>query len=317
MRRRLVGTGLALSVAVALLGGGAQGARAAATRSYTAGRFALSLGGVLCGFVRLGKGTQAASFNMGTHNVMRKHVEGIKIPDISLITDFSLNRALYRWISDSWQGRYERKDGAIIAYDYNLKAVTERAFFHALLGETVIPACDGSSKDPAYMTVVLDPEYTKEKALQGGIPAPHLPLPQKTWLPSNFRLEIQGLDCRRVSKIDSFTVKQSIRARSAGPERGVVLQPGKALFPKIGVTLADSSSTSWLQWQKLVAARKPALKNGSLIFLAQDLRTELARIDFFGLRLVSLTHLPLAGGPRRVRYFKAELQCQRMTFHCP
>lgn len=33
---------------------------------------------------------------------------------------------------------------------------------------------------------------------------------QKKWLPANFRLKIDGIDDARVSKIDSFTIKQSV-----------------------------------------------------------------------------------------------------------
>ena len=57
---------------------------------------------------------------------------------------------------------------------------------------------------------------------------------QKQFLPSNFRLEIDGLDCTKVSKIDSFTVKQPIQTDDIGDKRDYKKEPGKLEFPNLG-----------------------------------------------------------------------------------
>ena len=59
-----------------------------------------------------------------------------------------MSKDLYDWINASWSGSYVRKNGAVVAMDQKLVAVSQREFFNALITETTMPALDGSSKEP-------------------------------------------------------------------------------------------------------------------------------------------------------------------------
>src|SRR4030095_9828169 len=129
-----------------------------------------------------------------------------------------MSKDVYDCINASWSGNYQRKDGAIVAADHQLTAVSQREFFNALITETTIPALDGASKDPAYLTLKFAPEYTPITKASGKVTGESTKK-QKLWLPSNFRLAIDGLDCTKVRGVDSFTVKQSVVTDDIGDVR--------------------------------------------------------------------------------------------------
>ena len=59
-------------------------------------------------------------------------------------------------------------------------------------------------KAPASFTLKCAPEYTRTGKVSGGV-APIAKAEQKVWLPSNLRVTIDGLDCTKVSAVESFT----------------------------------------------------------------------------------------------------------------
>src|SRR5258706_3586664 len=117
-----------------------------------------------------------------------------------------MSRAFYQWIRESWDQRSPRKNGAVIAGDYDYKEHSRLEFSNGLITEVGFPACDGASKDAAKMTVKLGPELIRIVA-GSGKPLPGAKV-QKKWLPANFRLEIAGLDCSKVNKVEAITIKQ-------------------------------------------------------------------------------------------------------------
>ena len=78
------------------------------------------------------------------------------------------------------------------------------------LRTVTIPALDGASKDPAYLTIQLTGGGVSSN---GDVPfkmAGINRIKQKAWLPSNFRLSIGGADTSRTGRIDAITIKQSL-----------------------------------------------------------------------------------------------------------
>jgi hypothetical protein len=95
---------------------------------------------------------------------------------------------------------------------------------------------------------------------------------EKTWIPSVFKLTIEGLDCSKVSKIDPFTVKQKVVVDEIGDEREIVKAPSRVVFPNLRMTLPESGAQSWLDWhedfvikgkqRRLAGTRRPAFVPG-------------------------------------------------------
>jgi hypothetical protein len=220
-------------------------------RSFTAASFGLVLDGAHCGFVRSAEGGEAAADVIAelasADRFIHKHLGSLKYEDIILQIDLSMAPEVYAWIADSWNGAFERKNGAIVVYDAEFKARSQLEFFNALVVETAIPAMDGSSKDACFMTLKLAPEYTRISIRSDKAATQIDMVKQKQWLPSNFRLDIDGLDCSKVSQIDSFAIRQS-RVDPIGERRDNELEPTSLEFPNLRIALAESGAQSWIDW---------------------------------------------------------------------
>jgi len=158
-----------------------------------------------------------------------------------------MGQPIYDWITASWAKNYQRKDGAIIATDFNYGKKARREFHQALISEVTVPKLDAASKEPGYLDVTLTTEETDTKGDAGTI-QPAANAKQKLWTTANFRLEIDGVDCTKVNKIDSFTVKQQIIEFQEGQERIPIKVPGKLEFPNLVITFNAASGPSWLSW---------------------------------------------------------------------
>src|SRR5882724_2013853 len=98
------------------------------------------------------------------------------------------------------------------------------------------------------MTVKLAPETVRTKKAAGQATLPPVKAAQEMWLASNFRLEIAGLDCSKVSAIDPFTVRQAGVANPVGEVRDVLKEPANVEFPNLAITLAESAAATWMAW---------------------------------------------------------------------
>jgi hypothetical protein len=169
------------------------------------------------------------------------------------------------------------------------------------------------------MTLKLAPEYTRTKKASGKVQQP-TQVEQKRWLPSNFRLEIDGLDCTRVNKIDSFTLKQSVISSPIGENRDYEREPATVEVPNLVITFAATSADSWQKWFDDFVINGNAFddkeKSGKLTFLTPDLKSELGFVNFFHLGIFKLDDDASEDATGNViQRFKAELYCERMEFH--
>ena len=301
-------------------------------RSYAAGNFFLNLEGVKTGFIKSTEGgsatAQVIEEKPAPGGFAKKHIGNLKYEEITLQLGFSNERSLYDWIAASWKMNYQRKNGSIVAADFRHRPKSERQFFNALITELTVPACDASEMDPGFLTLKLAPELTRAVAPAGSLPSPP---PARAWRPANFRLIIDGLDTSRVSKIDSFTVKQQIVENAVGSERDYGKEPGKLEFPNLKITFAESSAQTWLDWLEDFVVKGNAgddkERGGTLEFLSPNQGTVLARIRFFNMGIVSVgpakaVRNPCNSGcpadPEDVRdafgKMQAELYVERMEF---
>jgi hypothetical protein len=191
-----------------------------------------------------------------------------------------------------------------------------------LITEVGFPAMDAAANDPCYLTLTFAPEYTRHKPAGTATPSP-VTTPPDAWLPSNFRLEIDGLDCSRVIRIDAFTVKQKTVGDSIGDPRDQLKEPGQIEFPNLAITMAETAVPTWLDWFEsfVVKGRNDETqeKRGALVFLSPNRLTELGRVTFYNLgifRMAPAMAEPTADQRPRMT---ADLYCERMEYsmHMP
>src|SRR5713226_5524921 len=275
-------------------------------RAYTAGKYALEVGRISAGWIQKFSGGSATA--------------GVKYEDIVLEVGTGMSKGFYEWIKAAWDGKSVRQDGAVIVTDYDFKEQSRKTFHLALITETVLPALDAASKDAAKMTVKLTPESVrtttgsgKQTSTSGGNAQA-----QKKWLPSNFKLEIPGLDCTRVNKIGELVVKQKVVENPVGELRDYEKEPAHAEFGNLTVTMAESLADSWYKWFEDFVIKgncgQDQEKSGSLIYLASDMKTELLRVSLSNLGIFKLAEEHVEAGSEGIRRVKAELYVERMQF---
>src|SRR5262245_18973763 len=228
-----------------------------------------------------------------------KHLGSVGVEDISLEVGAAMSNALFDWIAASWQGQEVLKDGAVLSVSYALAIVAVREFQHTRIGATTIPALDVASTSPGRLSLLLSPGASALHAGSGKLePAK---LRQKLWLASTFRLDIDGIDCTKVSRIAEFTV--------AGPV------DGKVDFPDLEVTLAATADDTWRAWFEdfVVNGNNSDAheRAGKITFLLPNLQTPLATVKLEGLGIFRLS--TESGGPAQVPRTTAGLYCERMS----
>jgi hypothetical protein len=169
-----------------------------------------------------------------------------------------------------------------------------------------MPKLDASSKDSALMTIKFAPETTQRQKPTGEtLKACGSGTAQKKWLAANFRFSIDGLDCKKVNKVEGFTLQQ-IAAPGAHPRLEV---------PDLAVTLPEADAESFFAWHEdFVINGNAGEKNGTLEYLAPNLGQTLFTIQFENLGIFSLA--PEKGQPNSdtIRRVTAEMYCEAISF---
>lgn len=224
-----------------------------AERGYAASRFAFIIGGTNAGWVQSVEGGGA------TADVVNERALGRVFAGGSVTVRVPLGQAVLDWVADFVAGRATRKNGAIAVADANLEIHALHEFDGALLTEIGFPACDGSSKDPAYMTLKFAPEYTRYKKASGKLAAADSDA--IVGAPS-YALALGGLDALSVSNCDALTIAAK--------------EPGKLEVPNLKMTFSEHAVAALAGWhsQFVIEGQNGTdqEKTGALEFLAPTRR---------------------------------------------
>lgn len=249
-----------------------------------------------------------------------KHINNPTIEAITVSVPLSLSNSFMDWVKKSWNGQVERRSGSIISYDHDFKPVHELSFTNALVLETVFPTLDGQSKEPGYITIKFQPETATHVTSPSGSKIPVVsPTIQTQWSPANFRLDVDGLDTKRVAKIDSLTIKQNVKPFTVGPEWMYQIEPTTLEYPNITFYISEFSAKPFYDWHNQfvqTGANDPSNeKTGAIVFLDNSLQKELLTIDLFALGCVNiLPDKADAAGGDGIRRVKVEMYCEEMKF---
>jgi hypothetical protein len=290
---------------------------ATAGRSYAASSFGLTLDGVQLGAVRSVEGGSATAVVVSEKVGSKKHLGGVKYENISVATGLD-SKPLNDWIAATMKGSSQRKNGSILEADFDRKVRSERDFFNALIAGVTFPTLDASSKDLAFLTVQIAPEYTRVKDGSGATMGGAIDAKQKRWSPSSFRFEMDGLDGGKVSRIESFTVGQEAEESPVGEGRDYEKAPAQLNFPNLKIRLAAAGAQTWEAWHDDFVMKGNAgddrEKNGAIVYLDQATREELGRVNLFNCGIFRLAPLKAEAGQETIRSTVAELYCERMDF---
>ena len=297
-------------------------AATAAGRSYAAANFGLTLDGVQVGMMKSVEGGSATAIvvseKAGPDQVAKKHLSGVKYENISIATGLD-SKPLNDWIAATMKGSSQRKNGSILEADFDRKVRAEREFFNALIAGVTFPTLDASSKDAAFMTIQIAPEYTRVKGGSGATISGAMDAKsQKRWTPASFRFEMDGLDGGKVNRIESFTVGQQAAESPVGEARDYEKAPARLEFPNLKITMAATGAQTWDAWHDDFVIKGNAgddrEKNGAVVYLDQSTREELGRVNLFNCGIFRLAPVNAEAGRETTARMAAELYCERMDF---
>jgi hypothetical protein len=289
-------------------------------RGFPTGYFALRLGASNASEITLLSSSDGGSvyadvnsvFEMGLH-FARKHLGSPKYEAFAIPIGVAISQGLFDWVAGSWGQNPKAKDGAVLGVDTNFNIKSEAGFSGAFVVETGIPALDAASKQAGYLTVRFQPEFIQVKPGAGKLSL--MFAKQKLWRTSNFRLQIDDLDCTKVSKIDAFTVTRRVTTVFSG-SGGVALVPDKIEFPNLKITLSKAFAQTWFDWHEGFVVKgnngDAFERDGTISFLSNDFKKELTRIELRHLGIIRLASDPKDGGSQIARVM-AELYCEEMV----
>jgi hypothetical protein len=291
-------------------------------RTYVSGRFALDLNGGFAGFLKSVEGgslkANVITEPAGLDNRVHKHIGQPEYGDIKLQLGLSSSPAINDWIQASWDKKYMRKAGAIIACDFDYKEKGRRTFTEALISEVGFPALDGAGKEPAYMTVGLSPESIRFEKGTGAVVKGTFTEHQKAWLPSNFRFTMADLNTKMTTKIEAFTVKQTSAKHETGEARDSMREPAKTEFPNLTITIAESHAQSWIDWADDFIIKgnngQSAEKDGSIVFMSPNQKDELGTIELKSCGISSIDLDKREANAEAIAKVKIELYVEWMVF---
>jgi phage tail-like protein len=306
-------------------------------RAYAAAHFALELHGVdkeKLGMFRSieGGGVKAEVMtyqNGGTYDRWRQ-LGKPKFEDIKLQVGMSMSEPFYTWIEEFFSGKGTRKNGAIIAADFYYKERARREFSDAMIKELVFPTLNATDKNTTYMNVTLGVEDIVFKPgsnadiqqSQGeNIPAKNgkSPYEQRDWKACNFKFSLDGFAdaCSRVTKVDSFTVKQNLVEYASGGRRTVAKVPSAIDFPQLSFYLPEADAQPLFDHftKRGVKGEVPGRLNGSIeAYDNSEAKTVGFSVTFVNADILNVAPDKSDATSEEIKQVKVDLYCESMKF---
>ncbi len=297
------------------------------TRSYSGGHFELSFDthARKPAFVKSYKGGNLRHETVheahGGDTSSAPHMGVGRIEPFQFEIGMSAMGGMLDWARNFFANQQEQWSGQISHADFNKKLQIEHSFSDAWMTEFTIPECNGSSKEPGYAKVSIQPEVVNEVMTKTETSTtPEYSEKQKLWINSAFRLTIDGRgDCMAsVSKINAMTVKQKFTSPFyAGELREPHYEPLRVEWPTLTASMSAAHAGPLIKWfkeAKDLGGSKPA-KTGSLTFLNPARTEALFTLEFFD--LVPIRHFTeeMKANSLDIKRIQFELAIGRMTLH--
>jgi hypothetical protein len=251
----------------------------AATRSYTASRFALEIDGQFAGWLQTAAGgnpvTDVVAGSATAIGVQKSHVVAPKYQDIVLTCGTGMSRGFYDWIGASLANHVVPRNGSLVSCDFNNKAVSQMDWFNSFISQIVFPACDGASRAPGSIMVKVTPAETRWMQANGAAALPGAPSASAKnvlWFPANFRLNITGLDCSGVNRIEAIAAATAPN-QNVNPVMTALAGAASSMqIPNLVVTFPETQAAGFAKWRQDSAVQSNASSNpvraGVLQYLA-------------------------------------------------
>ena len=243
---------------------------------------------------------------------MKKHLSTVRYEEFELEIGFAMEAPVYDWIASNWQSSGAIHQGSILDCNEKLEVQSEREFTGALLTQTTIPRLDTQAKDAVGLKLKFAPELLRFKKGSGKASGADPRSPEKLFVPSRFKLEIDGIDCEKVSAIDSFAVTQKVVREAVGERGDTPTYQGTVTFPDLKIHFSEALNDSWRGWfEDLVIQGKSGGEKSGKLTLFNRTGKPLASITFTDL---APFEMGVESDGDRNRRGTASVYCEAMAF---
>lgn len=295
-------------------------------RTYTSGHFSLELDGTEAGMLNTVDGgnfkSEAIGEQVGGENLVTRYPGRQKFEDITFQVGSAMSTGFWAWVKDSIDGKPSRRNGAIVARDFDGNERTRRTFLDALISEVQFPELDLNSKTPLLLTVKIAPEQLSYKAKDAAKEqtGPGDVRTQKKSVPRNFGFQMEGFDSaatRRVVKIDAFSVKQQVIDNPVGGQLYARKEVGRIEFPTLTLRVPEAYVAPWVSWwEKFVGEGEHVQKNertGSISLLSSNNGETLLTLSLYGVGITGVSFDKHEAGADGIRNAKVELYVESIA----
>lgn len=297
---------------------------------YAAAHFGLELDGKKdVGLFRSieGGGLKAAVMNYQYGHSLEKWRQLGKpsYEDMKVQVGMAMSKPFYDWIEKFFEGDAIQKNGAIVAADFHYNERARREFTGAMIKELTFPALVAKDSNPLYMNITIAvenmtflPGKSGQKILQTkGMQS------QKEWTGNRFTFSLDGFDqaCKNCSKIDAFTIKQTVIDYHSGGFRAPIKCASAVDFPNLVFYVPESDAQPFFEQAKKRITDGELKSHGDkkagyIQTFSQD-NTALVNLEFYDAEIVSVTPDKSEATSEEVKLVKVELYTERMKFWYP
>jgi hypothetical protein len=287
---------------------------------FTPGSGLLELSGAFAGRLVSVEGGDAMADvieeKLGSDSVVRKHVAGVRYSDIELECGAGMEGTFFDWIEDMLTHRFTRKSGAI-SQGLGNDGQARLEFSQALLTGVRFPALDVASKGAVTIMVTLVPEFTQRQKVSGEQPpAPLGAISRARWTAANFRLQIDGLDCKGVTKIEPLVFTTVVAEAAVGEVREYQKEPARLEVPDLVLIMSENHAATFHAWHEdfvVKGMNGPQYeKNGTLELLSPNQTDVLLTLQLKNLGIFKLASVkPVASDA--IARVRASMYCEEIT----
>ncbi len=298
------------------------------TSPYSSAQFLLELDGGAATTVRSIEGGKIST-EIITYQNNRKPDEGnylkqngkLKYEAIKVVSPLAASKDLWAWMNTFIGGSCQRRNGALVAADHEYKEKARRTFSEALIEEIAFPKFDANDKNPANITVTIQPEtLIYQPPANGAVIDSQNPalVTSKHVKCCNFTFHFPGApDGFRVTKVDGFSVKaKTIDYHHAGRLEPIKV-PGKLEFPTIAFYVLEPDAAFFINLVGALRDGKRPEPVEAWIEFRNSKMDEQGEIRFKYCRVFSASHDKLDASNEDARVVKVEMAVEGVTVTAP
>lgn len=291
---------------------------------YSSAFFMLEIDGSKVGTVRSidGGGIKAdvLTYQHGEGGDTWRQLGRTKYDEVKITSGLFAGEALWKWIGQCMSGDPQRRSGALCAGDYEYVEKARREFSEALIAEVAFPKFDAHDKNAANVVVTISPETMAYKPGNGAKMPVDDPAAskQKSISSCNFTFNLQGFEnaCKRVNKVDGFSVKCKIIEHQVSNRIESVKVPGKIEYPNITFYVPEVDAQPFRDHHKKTTMdgnRGKPIPSATLQF-HNNAKQPKGTFTFKECTIFSVTHDKLDASSEDIRMVKVEMAIEGIEF---